>query len=59
VIGDSACIFDAFYSLGSTMIVSAIDSITEIIRAELAGEVNAAEKCQTLQSIQSDPDQLD
>ncbi|MFM6407148.1 MAG: tryptophan halogenase, partial [Microcystis sp.] len=28
VIGDSACIFDAFYSLGSTMIVSAIDSIT-------------------------------
>ena len=46
VIGDSACIFDAFYSLGSTMIVSAIDSITEIIRAKLAGEVNAAEKCQ-------------
>jgi len=46
VIGDSACIFDAFYSLGSTMIVSAIDSITEIIRAKLAGEVDAAEKCQ-------------
>lgn len=46
VIGDSACIFDAFYSLGSTMIVSAIDSITEIIHAKLAGEVNAAEKCQ-------------
>lgn len=46
VIGDSACIFDAFYSLGSTMIVSAINSITEIIRAKLAGEVNAAEKCQ-------------
>lgn len=38
VVGDSACIFDAFYSLGSTMIVSGIDSITEIIRSQLAQE---------------------
>jgi hypothetical protein len=44
VIGDAACIFDAFYSLGTTMIVSAIDNVTEIIRAKLAGEANAETK---------------
>lgn len=47
VIGDAACIFDAFYSLGSTMIVSGIDSVTEIIRAKLNNEQNAAQKCES------------
>ncbi len=44
VIGDAACIFDAFYSLGTTMITVAIESVTEIIRAKLAGEADAEEK---------------
>ncbi|NEO45560.1 MAG: tryptophan halogenase [Moorea sp. SIO4A3] len=44
VVGDAACIFDAFYSLGSTMIVSQLESVTEIIRAKLAGEADAAQK---------------
>ncbi len=44
VIGDAACIFDAFYSLGTTMISVAIESVTEIIRAKLAGEADAEEK---------------
>ncbi len=46
VLGDSACIFDAFYSLGTTMIAFAIESTTEIIRAKLAGEADAEEKRQ-------------
>lgn len=44
VIGDAACIFDAFYSLGTTMIAFAIESVTEIIRAKLAGEADAEVK---------------
>jgi flavin-dependent dehydrogenase len=44
VVGDSACIFDPFYSLGTTMITFAIESITEIVRAKLAGETDAEEK---------------
>ena len=44
VLGDSACIFDAFYSLGTSMIAIAIESITEIIRAKLAGEADAEQK---------------
>lgn len=44
VIGDSACIFDAFYSLGTTMVVSAIQNVTEIVRAKLAGEADAEQK---------------
>jgi flavin-dependent dehydrogenase len=44
VIGDAACIFDPFYSLGTTMIAYAIESVTEIIRAKLAGEADAEEK---------------
>ncbi len=44
VVGDAACIFDAFYSLGSTMIVSQVESITEIVRAKLMGDVNAEKK---------------
>jgi flavin-dependent dehydrogenase len=44
VVGDAACIFDAFYSLGSTMMAFAVESITEIIRAKLAGEANAEQK---------------
>ncbi|MBO3462730.1 tryptophan 7-halogenase [Aetokthonos hydrillicola Thurmond2011] len=44
VLGDAACIFDAFYSYGTTMIAHAIESVTEIIRAKLAGEKDAEEK---------------
>ena len=44
VLGDAACIFDAFYSLGTTMIAIAIESITEIVRAKLAGEADAEQK---------------
>jgi flavin-dependent dehydrogenase len=44
VIGDAACIFDAFYSFGTTMISFAAESITEIIRAKLAGEADAEVK---------------
>ncbi len=44
VMGDSACIFDAFYSLGTTMIAIAIESTTEIIRAKLSGEADAEAK---------------
>jgi len=36
VVGDSACIFDAFYFQGSTLITFAIESITEIVLAKLA-----------------------
>ncbi|MBW4556221.1 MAG: tryptophan halogenase [Trichormus sp. ATA11-4-KO1] len=44
VLGDAAYIFDAFYSYGATMISFAAESITEIIRAKLAGEANAEQK---------------
>ncbi|MGK7931382.1 MAG: NAD(P)/FAD-dependent oxidoreductase [Microcystaceae cyanobacterium] len=44
VVGDSACIFDPFYSLGTSMIAFAIESITEIIRSKLAGETDAEVK---------------
>jgi flavin-dependent dehydrogenase len=44
VMGDAACIFDAFYSLGTSMIAVAIDSVTEIIRAKLARESDVEEK---------------
>jgi flavin-dependent dehydrogenase len=44
VLGDAACIFDALYSLGSTMITIAVESTTEVIRAKLAGESDAEEK---------------
>ncbi|GAB1543987.1 hypothetical protein NUACC21_66630 [Scytonema sp. NUACC21] len=44
VLGDSACIFDPFYSLGTTMIAFAIEGVTEIIRAKLAGAADAEEK---------------
>ncbi|RCJ30592.1 tryptophan halogenase [Nostoc minutum NIES-26] len=44
VIGDAACIFDAFYSMGSSMTAFAIESVTEIIRAKLAGEADAEAK---------------
>jgi len=45
VVGDSAYIFDAFYSYGTTTIAFAVEGITEIIRAKLAQEEDAAEKC--------------
>jgi hypothetical protein len=44
VLGDAACSFDIFYSSGTTMISFAVESITEIIRAKLAGEPDAEEK---------------
>ncbi|NEQ24849.1 MAG: tryptophan halogenase, partial [Microcoleus sp. SIO2G3] len=44
VIGDAAHIFDAFYSYGTTMIAFAVESVTEIIRAKLAGEADAEDK---------------
>jgi hypothetical protein len=44
VLGDAACIFDPLYSLGSSMIAFAIESVTEIIRAKLAGEADAEKK---------------
>lgn len=44
VVGDAACIFDAFYSQGSTLTTFAIESTTEIIRAKLAQEANAEQK---------------
>lgn len=44
VLGDSAAVFDAFYGLGTTMIAQSVESITEIIRAKLAGDADAEEK---------------
>ncbi len=44
VLGDAAYIFDAFYSYGTTMIAFQIESVTEIIRAKLAGEPDAEKK---------------
>lgn len=44
VLGDAAYIFDAFYSYGSSTIAFAVESITEIIRAQRAGEKEAEEK---------------
>jgi flavin-dependent dehydrogenase len=38
VIGDAAAIFDPFYSLGMVMTTFQMESVTEIIRAELANE---------------------
>lgn len=44
VIGDAAYIFDAFYSYGTTTIALAIEGVTEIIRAKLAGEADVEQK---------------
>ena len=44
VLGDAAYIFDAFYSYGTTTIAFAVEGITEIIRAKLAGEADAETK---------------
>ncbi|NEQ80926.1 MAG: tryptophan halogenase, partial [Moorea sp. SIO2I5] len=44
VMGDAAYLFDAFYSYGTTTISLAIESVTEIIRAKLAGEEDAEQK---------------
>ena len=44
VIGDAAYIFDAFYSYGTTTVAFAIESVTEIIRAQLAGEADVEKK---------------
>jgi flavin-dependent dehydrogenase len=45
VIGDAAYIYDAFYSYGTSTVAIAIESVTEIIRAKLADEADAEEKC--------------
>jgi flavin-dependent dehydrogenase len=44
VIGDAAYIFDAFYSYGTTTIALAIESVTEIIRSQIAGEIDVEQK---------------
>ncbi len=44
VLGDAAYIFDAFYSFGTTTVALAIEGITEIVRAKLAGEADAEAK---------------
>jgi flavin-dependent dehydrogenase len=44
VVGDAACIFDAFYSLGSSITTFGIESITEIVRAKLNRERDAEVK---------------
>ncbi|MFK8184471.1 MAG: NAD(P)/FAD-dependent oxidoreductase [Phormidesmis sp.] len=44
VLGDAAYIFDAFYSYGTTTIAFAVEGVTEIIRAKLAGEADAETK---------------
>jgi hypothetical protein len=44
VIGDAAYILDAFYSYGTTTVAIAIEGVTEIIRAKLAGEADAEQK---------------
>ena len=44
VVGDAAYIFDAFYSMGTTMTALAIEGVTEVIRAKFAEEVDVEEK---------------
>lgn len=44
VIGDAAYIFDAFYSYGSTTVALAIEGVTEVIRAQKAGEADVEKK---------------
>jgi flavin-dependent dehydrogenase len=44
VIGDAAYIFDAFYSMGTSLTTFAIESVTEVIRSKLAGEADAEVK---------------
>jgi hypothetical protein len=44
VIGDAAYIFDAFYSQGVSTVSIAVSSVTEIIRAKMAGEPDVEEK---------------
>jgi flavin-dependent dehydrogenase len=44
VIGDAAYIFDAFYSMGTTMTSLAIEAVTEIIRAKFANEAGVEVK---------------
>ncbi|WP_339378965.1 MULTISPECIES: NAD(P)/FAD-dependent oxidoreductase [Fischerella] len=44
VMGDAANNFDALYSMGTSMSALAIESVTEIIRAKLAGEADVEQK---------------
>ena len=43
-LGDAAYFADAFYSMGTSTIALAVESVTEIIRAKRAGEADAEEK---------------
>jgi flavin-dependent dehydrogenase len=45
-VGDAAYFADAFYSMGTSTIAVAVESVTEIIRAKRAGEADAEEKRQ-------------
>ena len=44
VVGDAAAIFDPFYSLGMVMMTFQMESITEIIRAAIAGDPEVEKK---------------
>lgn len=44
VIGDAAAMLDPFYSTGMTWTAFTIETVTEVIRAKLAGEKDAEEK---------------
>lgn len=44
IVGDAAAIFDPFYSLGMVMMTFQMESVTEIIRAKLAGEPDVEKK---------------
>jgi len=44
VLGDAAFVLDGFYSYGTSTIALAVESITEIIRAQRAGETDSEEK---------------
>ncbi|MEL6321698.1 MAG: tryptophan 7-halogenase, partial [Cyanobacteria bacterium J06626_14] len=44
VVGDAASMYDPFYSPGLVLASVAIEGVTEIIRAKLAGESDAAKK---------------
>jgi len=51
VLGDAARMFDPFYSPGSTLVSLEIESVTEIVRAKLAGESNAASKVEAYNDV--------
>ncbi len=44
VIGEAACFYDLFYSIETSLTAFAVESVTEIIRAKQANEVDAEQK---------------